>query len=473
MALTLTEYSFSKRKNSTAVPTASGSDASIVLKHGTNIISPVFTMSSGSEPVFNYCKFQNRYYFVNNKTCLRNDMWDIECEEDYLGTWKAEIGNTVALILYASGGSGIIPDNRIMLTDEAVINVTDQAINNLTITESALKAIVGIVGNGSNGVYALDNSVLLPEMLDGVDQWLPSGSTLDECLRQIAFGGGASRNFNYCIGLPLVFANSEIGSSSGALSLGNYPCLDSGGNAITGTRITSPYVKRTTSVSIPWQYSDWRRMEPYTEVYFYAPFAGLMKLPANRLINDSSLSVTYSISATNGDVSITIKGATSGIMIAQANSNIAVDMPFGNSGQDVSKIIGGMVAGGGAYIGGMASLAVAGVTAGAVGAVGAGLATIASGLLSGMKGDPTGSAGLGGSAVIGLDKVMHCWTVSRVLTDSQANLDSIIGKPVMKKATIGSYSGYVQTDGASVAGTMLDGEREAINQMLDRGIYYE
>ena len=473
MALTLIEYSFSKRKNSTLVPTSQGSDASVTLKHGASILSPVFTMASENEPVFNYCKFENRYYFVKSKTNLRNNMWDIECDEDYLGTWKTEIGNTIAIILYASGGSAIIPDTRIMLTDEVDINVTDQAIDNLTISETALKAIVGITGNGSNGVYALDNSVLLPEMLDGVDTWLPSGSALDECIRQMAFGGGASRNFNFALGLPIVVANSEIGGSPVALSLGNYPCLDSGGNAITGTRITKPYITRNTTVSIPWGYSDWRRMEPYTEIYLYLPFAGLMKLPANRLINDSSLKVTYSISATNGDVSITVKGNTSGIMVAQANSNIAVDLPYGNSGQDVGKIIGGMVAGGGAYIGGVAMAAAGGLTMGAVGAIGAGLATIASGFLNGLKGDPTGSAGLGGSAVIGLDKVMHCWTVSRTLSDSQANLDALMGKPVMKRNTIGSYSGYVQTDGASVAGTMLDAEREAINQMLDRGIYYE
>ena len=473
MALTMKQWSFSKRKNSTLTPTGAGPDASIVLKHGANIINPVFTMASASEPAFNYCQFNGRYYFVKSKTNLRNGMWDIECIEDYLGTWKTDIGSTSAVILYASGGSTEIPDNRIGLKDDAVIDVTDQAIDNLTISETALKAIVGIVGNGSNGVYALDNSALLPEMLDGVDTWLPSGSSLDECVRQLAFGGGASRNFQYCIGLPLVFANSELGGSGVALSLGNYPCLDSNGNPITGTRITKPYVKRTTSVNIPWSYSDWRRMEPYTEVYFYAPFAGLMKLPANRLINDSSLSVTYSISATNGDVSISIKGTTSGIMVAQANTNIAVDMPFGNNGQDIAKIVGGMVAGGGAYIGGIATLATAGLSAGALGVAGAGLATMASGVLNGMKGDPTGSAGLGGSAVIGLDKVMHCWTVSRVLSDTQANLDPVIGKPVMAKHTISTYSGYVQTDGASVSGAMLDDEREAINQMLDRGIYYE
>ena len=48
-----------------------------------------------------------------------------------------------------------------------------------------------------------------------------------------------------------------------------------------------------------------------------------------------------------------------------------------------------------------------------------------------------------------------------------------MGKPVMKKATIGSYAGFVQTDGAQVAGSMNSNERDMINSLLDGGIYYE
>lgn len=472
MALNLKQFSFSKRKNSTLQPTG-GSDSSIHLKNGANIISPTFTMNSENEPAFNYCQFEGRYYFVKSKTNIRNDLWEIECIEDFLATHKSVIGSTEAIILYATGGRDDIADNRINLTDDLTIDVSDHAIDNLTITESALKAIVGIVGNGSNGMYALDNSVLLPELLDGVDQWIPTATTLDEVVRQIAFGGGASNNFKSAIGLPIVISNSELGSSSVNLYLGNYPCLTSGGSPITGTRITTPIIKRTTNISIPWQYNDWRRYEPYTEIYLYLPFAGSMKLPASQLINDSSLTVIYSICATNGDVSILVKGATSNKVVAQANSNIAIDMPFGNTGSDTAKIVGGIVAGSGAYIGGIAKMLASENPITGLAIAGAGMATASKGIIDGMQGNPSGSAGIGGSAVIGLDKVMHCWTCSKVLSDTQSNLNPIIGKPVMKKATIGSYSGYVQTDGASVAGTMLDEEREAINSMLDRGIYYE
>ena len=43
----------------------------------------------------------------------------------------------------------------------------------------------------------------------------------------------------------------------------------------------------------------------------------------------------------------------------------------------------------------------------------------------------------------------------------------------MQKSTIGSYSGYVQTDGCQVDGAILDSERDEINTLCDGGIYYE
>ena len=66
-----------------------------------------------------------------------------------------------------------------------------------------------------------------------------------------------------------------------------------------------------------------------------------------------------------------------------------------------------------------------------------------------------------------------CTTYSKQLTDSQSNLDSIMGKPIFEKHTIGTYSGYVQTDGLSIAGDMTDTERETINSAFDGGAYYE
>ena len=125
-------------------------------------------------------------------------------------------------------------------------------------------------------------------------------------------------------------------------------------------------------------------------------------------------------------------------------------------------------------MGSLAAVAAGVVTGGAATlAIGGGIAAASGGLLSALGGETAGGGGLSGSAVTGLDLGIMCTTVTRDLSDSQANLNPIIGKPVMAKHTIGTYTGFVQTDGCQVAGDMLDVERENINSLCDGGIYYE
>lgn len=464
MALTLTEYSFSKRKNSTATPNTAGSDATVTLKHGANIISPVFTMSSASEPVFNYCKFNNRYYFVKSKTNLRNGMWDIECIEDFLGTWKSDIGSTIAVIQYASGGRSDIIDPRIPSETDVVINgSTVEAPWTLTPLNPLL--FIGVTGKGSNGIYKMASLSDIRSLLDGVDDWATLFQDLD-CLKQLIFGGAASNNLKSVYGIPLDLTVSGISEN---IVLGSYPCKTSGGTPISGERITTWLYRNNKTVSIPWHYSDWRRS--LESIYLYVPCFGLFTLKTSELVNETQLEIYQEVSISNGDTSVQIFAG--GRMVATANSNIAVSIGYANTGVDSGKIVSGVVAGAGAVIGGAAAIVTGGASLTAMGAIGGGLAVAAGSIKAAEEGSAFGNASMGGSAITGAEEYIHCWSVAKQLTDSPANLDAVIGKPVFEKHTISTYSGFVQTDGASISGTMLDDEREAINQMLDRGIYYE
>ena len=463
MALTMKQWSFSKRKNSTLTPTGAGSDASIVLKHGANIISPVFTMASASEPAFNYCQFNGRYYFVKSKTNLRNGMWDIECIEDYLGTWKTDIGSTSTVILYATGGRNDIIDNRIPLKD--TINVSKSGSVNLPFaTGPSEMYVAGITGNGSLGMYAFYNASHIAGMLDGVDTWGGGLANLDDVLKQLIYGGGASENLKSVISLPILLGIADIGGVAENIYLGNYPAGD-GNSHIVGQRITTPiHSWSATSVSLSWEYSDWRRNGANTEVYCHVPFMGLVRLPFNSVRESDSISVKYSICATTGDLSAYIMNE-SGVVIATASSNVAGFQAFGNSGYNAGGVIASAIAGIGA-VG-------AGLLAGNVLGVGAGLATLAGGIAGNMAGDASGSPVISGTTLAGQDRTLWTVTINRQTANDPSHYNALMGKPVNGVATIGTYSGYVQTDGASVSGAMLDDEREAINQMLDRGIYYE
>lgn len=466
---TLTYYSFAKRHKSTKQPT-SGSDITVNLKDGVSITNPIFLLEYSGFPTFNYCQFNGRYYFVTDIRQIRNSLFEVECEEDYLASWKSVIGSTEAMILYASGGSDNIVDSRIPLTSPVYVSHQDGAIDNITITDGNQGTIIlSITGIGSFGNYIMQDSTKIFELMSDFDIWASSSITdVVTGLTQMATNGSASQNLKGAIALPII-ATSMTSGALEPLYLGDYPCTDRNGNPIMGYQVTSPLSKGYFDISIPWRFSDWRRHSPYTNLYMYIPLIGTIKLPTDDLINDTHIVGTYCVNITSGDVSCEIVGGNSGKFIATASSNCAMATPFGSSNISGAKVASAVITGAAGVLGAV----FAPTTGGASLALFSGLAASAGQMLNAAHGESAGGGGLGGGATHGLMKQIRLTSVSKELTDSQSNLNPIMGKPVMSKATIGSYSGFVQTDGAQVAGSMNNNEREVINSLLDGGFYYE
>ena len=466
---TLTYYTFSKRHKSTLQPT-SGTDITVNLKDGVSLTNPVFLLSFSGVPSFNYVQYEGRYYFVTDIRQIRNDLWEVECEEDYLASWKTDIGNTAAMILYATGSAANIVDARIPLASPVYISHKTAYLSGIDIYDDVVAAtVVSITGTGSFGCYVLQNSGSINEMMRDIDIWT-AGNIMDVAtgFQQLIANGSAGENLKSAIALPFLASVMTSGNLED-LYLGNYPCTYSGGTPIKGYKISNPIAKGYADVNIPWRFSDWRRHSPYTSLYLYLPLIGCVTLPADDLINDSNLTVEYAINITSGDVSAIVVGTNSGRFITTASANCAMATPYGSSNISGNKIASATVTGAAGILGAAAISNPAGATA----ALFSGLASSAVQMLSAAHGQTSGGGGLGGGASQGLPHEVRCTSVSRDLTDTQVNLDSVMGKPLMAKATIGSYTGFIQTEGAQIAGNMLDSEREMINSLLDGGFYYE
>lgn len=465
-------YTFSKRKNSTAQPTG-GTSIDLQLKSGTSLISPTFLINHSGKPSYNYVNFEGRYYFVNDITSVRNDLWELQCNVDVLASWKSVIGSTVADILYATGGANDIIDTRIPTKSDIVVRSNAEAITGFTIYDDRIASIIlSITGTGSFGTYLMKYAGDLPHLMENITLYTTSSITdLVTGLQQLVSGGSIGDNLKGAIGLPIAFTGTQVCSSglSSYLYLGEYPCTDTNNNNIEGYLIDKPIVKGYCTINIPWENSGWRKHAPYTELYMYIPLIGCMRLPTDDLINDTSVGVDYAVNVTSGDISVVVYGVQSGKFIGTASGNCAMATPYGSSNISTSKVTSAVITGAGG-IG--AALAITNPVGAAI-ALGTGLAASASQLISANQGESYGGGGLGGGSSQGLTPNVRLTSVSKTLTDTPANFDAVIGKPVMKKATIGSYSGFVQTDGAQVAGDMFDQERDAINRLLDGGIYYE
>jgi hypothetical protein len=89
---TITTYSFSKKQNSTKVPTSSGTvHNTVLLKDPTSLIRPVFKLQ-GFNRTDNYVQWDSRYYFIDDIVQLTNDIAEYHCSVDALASWKTGIG---------------------------------------------------------------------------------------------------------------------------------------------------------------------------------------------------------------------------------------------------------------------------------------------------------------------------------------------------------------------------------------------
>ena len=107
-------YNFSKKANSTKVPAAdTATELNVTLKENVSLYSPSFILST--EPnQFNYCQLDDKYYYINDYVYVGRNTFIINCTLDVLASYKADILNTKAFVLYSSSNyDKYIPDNRL------------------------------------------------------------------------------------------------------------------------------------------------------------------------------------------------------------------------------------------------------------------------------------------------------------------------------------------------------------------------
>lgn len=470
-------YQFSKRNKSTKLPeNVTYVEKDCVLKDKTSVTHPVLLLQTFNAAAYNYFYIPdwNRYYFISDAMFVEN-MWEISGTEDYLASFKVAIGISNANILYATGSTKSIVDSRIPVKSSVLIGHNYEAVSGMTITEGSGAVIIGITGKGSFGTYLMQNSTQVSELLDGIENWSSFITDNWTFTKQLFFGGSASECLRSAIALPLVIGGADVSSGTAEdLSLGNYPCTDANGSNIKGYKITKPILSYGGTINIPWQSSDWKRVSNYTTIKAYFPFVGIINIPATELQNDASITYHYAINVTSGDISLEIRGTTSGNKVATASGNCAMNTAYGSTGIDTSRLTAAAATGLGTLVSISAAAASGGISFAAEAAIGAGIGATALQTVEALGGNGGGSGGLGGGSSQGLDKVIHVFVIQKDLTDTQGNFDAIMGKPFMGVSTIGSFSGFVQTDGFQFeSNAAYSSEKDMINKLCDTGIYYE
>jgi hypothetical protein len=495
-----TFYTISKRNNSTLVPTGTGVTLDIELKNSESLLHPRFRLSLASRPAWNYVQYEGRYYFIRDIVSVRNNLWDLFCDVDVLATYKANIQATTPYVLYASGSNSEIIDRRISIKTTPTY-ATGGGVGFPHVTALG-KYVLTIVGTDSTASYVCSfddvrrllgsisewyhESIPLPSfepdiptpsqetdivaqlkqacdaLVDGatqiIDQIKDAGQTIIMGLRQLVATGDAGDNIKSATFIPLSDGAFSGKTSSRRVYMGEY---DTG---IDLPAITDRHFAESISFTIPWQASGWRRNAPYHGLYLVVPTLGLISLPVADLIDCSTLNVELSMDLITGDAKIIVYAGNLNRQIGIYGVNYGAQYPIGASNTTpvslATTILGGAAAAATAYASGGA----------AAFATGAGWLA---GTLNNSDGTPTCVGGNGGSAAIGADVRIWLYSIYHDTIVNPDSLSAVMGVPVMRPMSLANHSGYVETQNASVSGSMTSEERQLINNMMDGGIYIE
>ena len=477
-------YTLAKRHNSTLQPTGSGTVVDVYLKGGSDLLSPVFTLNISSTPTFNYIAFEGRFYFVTGIRNVRDQLYEVSCQVDVLATYKSIIQATSAYVLYYTHANTQIVDRRLSTKTDISIDNSTQTFNNLGSGESYM---LTAIGEERTSIFACDKAKIdelfestvmnsiksgWDNMIQNVDQaaaalttgnvqdmirdvfrvWLEFIKTQGNVTTTVLFCDDAQKFVKNCFVLPI--DKSNIGGSLQMVHLGKW-IANANGN-VGFPRICHD----SATLAIPWQATDWRRNEPYHEIYLYIPYIGLINIPASEVIGVTNITVNVAIDTYSGVTSFVVN-ADNGAVLGQYSTNIAAPYAVGSSNINLTASGAQIVASAAAIAGGIASGNVGGISMGALGIVNA------------IKPFDSSISSNGGAAGMGLGNTVKCFTVFHDTTVTPASVSAIKGTPYNGVLSLSGISGYVQTADASVAGSMTDTEREEINNLLNGGIYIE
>ena len=95
----------SKRRNSTLRPSLSDT-RNVKIKDDTSIDRPVFILT-GNDFNYNYAKWNDHYYFIDDIKSIHNNLIEVSCILDVLATYKDYILNSTQYVSYSNVSGGL------------------------------------------------------------------------------------------------------------------------------------------------------------------------------------------------------------------------------------------------------------------------------------------------------------------------------------------------------------------------------
>lgn len=455
---------FTKRRNSTKVPSSGGTQKTVTLKEGTSIENPTFLLA-GDLFTVDYVEAFGHYYFVDDVVSVRNGLTEIKCSMDSLASHKSEIGSYNAYVERSATFSyAKLPDPEVSIMNlETVLSNTVSTLGIFHSSGYFMLSVINSKGSGSGFTCYYLMGITQIEYIAQycMNNW-DSGSTdiIDWIQSTVLKTGEALVD---CKWIPLSIAAFPSGTATyETVQLGkdNLP-------SCSAYRIDAVCVAtESITVSIPHTYTDFRKGAPYSIGKVFIPCYGVVDF--NPLdFDDDNIYMQFDADMCTGDVVCYMKNS-GGKLISSYTYNVAVSCPVGRLGGDITSTTTGIISTG-------AGIATTIATHGAAATVASGISTGASGinaLASAISPTMSMRGAAAGRAIAQHGTDIICVVIEKTTSDPD-DLNDTHGKPLMQKIQISTSPGYLKCSNASVPIAGMAAERDEVNSFLNNGFYYE
>lgn len=470
MSFNVNLYNFTKKYNSTAQPTGSGTQYSCVIKEPSGILNPTIALDMGltSSPAsYNYAYISafNRYYYIREWNFERG-LWLAELEADVLATYKTTIGAASLYMLRASNEKdGTIVDNLYPCKtgcDFVTTSVTSPY-------DSTGCYVIGVVNKagmyGSISYYALTRgnmATLLNSLITDIVTISNGFSISDASLELQRSIVDPVQYIKSAVWLPVPVSNITSDQTETDLNIFNWDVT-----GVTAYRVSNPSIilRNTIALTNHPDYSargSYVNSKPYTLATLFMPPFGVIELDTSVTCNAASINADIYLDANTGEGNLVI--SANGIVLNKVDAKVGVPIQIAQVSRDYLGAVTGVASSIGGIVGDFAKGGAAGITGGicsSIAAVGNAINSISP------RSNTIGSSG-NFSVLTAKNPELDLQFFRPVDDDNTHN-----GRPLCAIRTVSTLGGYMLVQDGDVPINGTKQEAEEIQRFLESGFYYE
>lgn len=483
MSITATFYNFTKRRNSTKVPSSGGTTFNIVIKDGSSVLSPSIILDTGKPTNYNYCYISNfgRYYFIND-WISDHGRWIANLTVDVLGSWRSSIRSSSQYVLRsASEWDTYLSDPLYPGTLKKTYSHHDFLAGERCFMSTHVY-VIGVM-NGTPNAPRL-GGVTYYILTDGQLQTFMNALLGDA--NYLGKNEGGSWVFPDIFGITKEVMQALINptqyivdsymlpysipyTQQSPFTVGWYTLPGFSGNVEAVSLQNQVYRNEFYTQDVNLEFhpqhitrGSYLKGEPFTHMTLYAGPFGDIQLDTNMLVYGDS-AITMKVSGDYlGNCELMVVGKNSGCLLARRNAIVKVPFQIGQMFQDRIELAKNAFTQGASGIGGGVGLLQGDIS----GTASYGTAVLDSFKTSMPKVSVTGSTG-------SLFEVLRNWRLDYEFTDVVEEDKEQTGRPLCAVRTLSSLSGYCTVMDPDIEFDCYDGEYQQIASYMSGGFFIE